>query len=94
MAETAALAPLPMLPAPTAMLPVLFTALAALLVEVCVILPTDGIALALAPVSLTLLAENDEAAPVAPIIAEVPTPLSAPEEMMPALVIGPVLVEV
>lgn len=68
--------------------PVLFTALAALLVELCVILPTTGVPTV---VSLMLLAENDEAAPVALIFAELPTPLSRPAEMVPVLVIGPVL---
>ena len=42
-------------------------------------------------ISLMLLTENDEAAPVALMFAELPTPLSRPAEIVPVLVIGPVL---
>ncbi len=64
------------------MVPVLVTG--ALVLDVCVMLPTTG----MPPVSvpLMLLDENDAAEPVALMLAELPTPESGPEAIVPVLV--------
>ena len=93
MADTEALAPWPMLPLATVMAPVLLTVAPVWFAVVCVMAPSaSGVP---ASVSLLLLAENDDAAPIALIDADDPVPETVPVDvMMPLLVIAPKLLVV